>query len=225
MSVPYSCDFATDEIFALWNVIDANQDGFTWRRETTLKAAYYYYNENDETVPGDDWLISSPIHLEKGKIYRLNFKLQSYDVGYPEKVAVYLGTGKDIADQTNLLGDYVIESNTFVGHKVILPENLETGDYHLSFHCHSDPYMFILYVTDVLLEEVNEGGISGVVTDGEGNAIPDAKVTVKELNRDVVTDEYGNYKFEELATGTYTLLFSKIGYQLLEKEKIDVTYG
>ena len=225
LSVPYSCDFATDEIFALWNVIDANQDGFTWRRETTLKAAYYYYNENDETVPGDDWLISSPIHLEKNKIYRLNFKLQSYDVGYPEKVAVYLGTGKGVADQINLLGDYVIESNTFVGHKVILPENLATGDYHLSFHCHSDPYMFILYVTDVLLEEVNEGGIFGVVTDGEGNAIPDAKVTVKELNRDVVTDEYGNYKFEELATGTYTLLFSKVGYQLLEKEKIDVTYG
>ena len=154
LSVPYSCDFATDEIFALWSVIDANQDGFTWERETTLKAARYHYNEDDVT-PGDDWLISSPIHLEKGKIYRLNFKLQSYDINYAERVGVYLGTGKKVADQTELLGEFVPENenNTFSSHKVFLPEALETRDYYLSFHCHSDPAMWILYVTDVLLEE------------------------------------------------------------------------
>lgn len=67
-------------------------------------------------------MVSSPIHLEKNKIYRLKFKLQSYDVSYPEKVAVHLGTGASVAEQTTLLGDYEVESNTFVEYKVILPK-------------------------------------------------------------------------------------------------------
>lgn len=66
LTVPYRCNFATDDQFALWNVIDANNDKYTWKRETTLAAAYYYYNEDGETG-GDDWLVSSPIHLEKTK--------------------------------------------------------------------------------------------------------------------------------------------------------------
>ncbi len=223
LTVPYGCNFSTDEEFALWNVVDANGDGFTWRRETTLDAAYYYYNE-DEVTGGDDWLISSPIHLEKGKLYRLNFKLQSYDVDFPEKVGVYLGTGKTVDEQTVLLGDYEIESNTFVAYKVMLPEELETGDYHLSFHCHSEPYMFILYVTDVLLEEVSEGSISGVVTDGE-TALSGVEVTLKDTERKTLTDEAGRYEFKEVKTGDYILGFDKKGYRRVEKENVGVTFG
>lgn len=226
LSVPYSCDFATDEIFALWNSIDANQDGYTWRRETTLNAALYHYNE-DDTTPGDDWLISSPIRLEKGKIYRLSFKLQSYDINYTERIGAYLGTGKKIAEQTVLLGEFVSENenNTFSSHKVLLPEISVTGDYHLSFHCHSDPAMWILYLTDILLEEVSEGSISGVVTDKEGDGMSGVKVTIKELNREVITGENGSYKFEELMPATYTLVFSKVGYQLAEEKNIEVDDG
>lgn len=223
LSVPYSCDFATEGQFALWNVIDANEDGYTWERETTLAAARYYYNE-DGTTGGDDWLISSPIHLEKGKVYRLRFKLQSYDVGFPEKVAVYLGTGKEVADQTIQLGDYEIESNTFVEYKALLPENLESGDYRISFHCHSEPYMFILYVSGVVVEEVNESGISGTVTDGI-NALVGVEVTLKESGRKTMTDESGVYTFEELPTGNYTLLFDKTGYRSEEKREIAVSFG
>lgn len=56
LTVPYRCNFATDDQFALWNVIDANNDEYTWKRETTLAAAYYSYNEDGETG-GDDWLV------------------------------------------------------------------------------------------------------------------------------------------------------------------------
>lgn len=224
LSVPYTCDFATDEIFALWKVIDANNDSYTWRRETTLKAAQYYYNK-DGITPGNDWLISSPIHLEKDKVYRLNFKLQSYDVDYPEKVGVYLGKGNTITDQTYLLGEYVAESNNFTGHKIMLPGNLEAGDYHISFHCHSDPEMFILYLTDLLLEEISEGSASGTVTDDEQNGLEGVAVTIKELNKKVVTDVNGNYQFDEVKTGSYTLSFSKTGYQLVERDNVNVEFG
>ena len=223
LTVPYRCNFATDDQFALWNVIDANNDKYTWKRETTLAAAYYYYNEDGETG-GDDWLVSSPIHLEKDKIYRLKFKLQSYDVGYPEKVAVHLGTGASVAEQTTLLGDYEIESNTFVEYKVILPEKLESGNYHISFHCHSEPYMFILYVTDVLLEEVSEGVLSGVVTNGQ-TPLEGVEVTIKDAETKCTTDEKGFYEFKELEAGNYTLTFNKTGYRYIEQSDIIVEMG
>ena len=223
LTVPYRCNFATDDQFALWNVIDANNDEYTWKRETTLAAAYYSYNEDGETG-GDDWLVSSPIHLEKDKIYRLKFKLQSYDVSYPEKVAVHLGTGASVAEQTTLLGDYEVESNTFVEYKVILPERLESGNYHISFHCHSEPYMFILYVTDVLLEEVSEGVLSGVVTNGQ-TPLEGVEVTIKDAETKCTTDKKGFYEFKELESGNYTLTFNKTGYRYIEQSDIIVEMG
>lgn len=223
LTVPYYCNFATDEQFALWNVIDANNDEFTWRRETTLAAAYYYYNEDGETG-GDDWLISSPIHLEKGKIYRLNFSLQAYGEDVPEKVSVYLGTGKTVDKQTTALGMYDVRNETFIGHKVILPEDLETGDYHISYHCTSAPNMYILYVTNVLLEEVSEGGISGVVTDGQ-NPLEGVEVFIKDSDLKTTTDADGTYGFKELKTGNYVLGFDKEGYRYVEKADVAVTYG
>ena len=140
-----------------------------------MNAAYYYYNEDGETG-GDDWLISSPIHLEKGKSYRLRFKLQAYDSSYPEKVAVYLGTDTSIEGQTVQLGDYLVEEFTLTEHKVVLPQNLETGNYYISFHCYSEPNMFTLYLTDVTLEEVNEGSISGIVKTMTCNRPPTSRV-------------------------------------------------
>ena len=220
---PYNCNFATDEQFALWNVIDANNDEYTWKRETTLKAARYYYNE-DGVTPADDWLISSPIRLEKGKLYRLSFKLQSYDENYPEKVDVYLGTGKQVIDQTTLLGEYIAQSSTFTAIKVILPENLESGDYHLSFHCHSDPEMFILYLTDVFLEEVSDGSLSGIVTDGI-HPLGNTNVSIATLQKETHTDANGRYTFENVKTGTYTVSFSKLGYRSVEKTGIEVNFG
>lgn len=223
VTVPYRCNFATDDIFAMWGVTDANSDEFTWKRETTLNAAYYYYNE-DETTPADDWLISPSIHLEKGKLYRVSFKLQSYDEAYPEKLGVYLGTGKSVAEQTHLLGEYVARSGTFTEFKQFLTEIPESGDYHLSFHCHSDPGMFILYLTDILLEEVSEGRLTGTVTDGTG-LLGQATVTIGELGRETITDVEGHYAFKDVKTGTYTLNFAKLGYQPVEESGVEIRFG
>ncbi|WP_084546970.1 carboxypeptidase regulatory-like domain-containing protein [Barnesiella viscericola] len=223
LSVPYFCNFATDDQFALWSVIDANHDDYSWKRETTMDAAYYYYNEDGETG-GDDWLISSPIHLEQGKSYRLRFKLQAYDSSYPEKVAVYLGTDASIEGQTVQLGDYLVEEFTLTEHKVILPQDLETGNYYISFHCYSDPYMFILYLTDVTLEEVNEGSISGIVTDGT-NPLEGVTVSIQGHDLQQTTDESGAYTFKELEIGSYTLRFDKMGYRPAEQTGITVEMG
>ena len=217
ISVPYSCNFATDEQFALWTVVDANKDTFTWRRETTLNAAYYYYNEDGETG-GDDYLISSPISLKAGLSYRLRFKLQSYDVGYPEKMTVYFGQGETKEAMVTQLGDYTIEDNNFKQFEVMLPAITSDGNYNIGFYCHSDPNMFILYLTDVVIEEVTSGSVKGTVTDTDNNPLQGVTVSVKTTGLTATTGEDGKYSFAEIEPGNYTLSFNRDGYATSETE-------
>ena len=61
----------------------------------------------------------------------------------------------------------------------------------------------------------NTGSISGSLLDIESNNEPliMAKVSIKETGAEVISDENGVFKFENLAEGTYTLESSFIGYE------------
>ncbi len=216
LTVPYFCDFASEADFALWNVEDANEDGYTWRRETTLDAAYYLYNDWDY-IGGDDWLISSPIKLEAGKTYRLSFKSQSYGESFPEKVSVHFGTSASSDAMTTMLGDYEVISSEFMPHEVILPAIAADGNYHIGFRCHSDPDMYVLYITDINLEEVIKGEVSGIVTDGT-NPIAGATVSIKGSETTTTTDAEGKFTFNDIDPGTYTLVCTAEGYAKTERE-------
>lgn len=128
--------FKTDGDFGLWTVIDANNDYYTWERETTLAAAKYYANENYETS-ADDWLISSPIALNAGVQYRLRFNAKSYDESYPEHVAVYLGQGKTVEAMTTKLGDFEVATYDMQQYEVTFPAIAANGNYNIGFYCHS----------------------------------------------------------------------------------------
>jgi len=64
-----------------------------------------------------------------------------------------------------------------------------------------------------------EGSIKGQLTDKEtGETIPAANVFIGSLARGTATDMDGNFLFENIATGTYKIQFSSIGYSTLEME-------
>lgn len=221
ISVPYFCNFATDNDFALWTVIDSNKDSYTWRRETTLNAAYYYYNEDGETA-ADDWLISSPIKLQTGKKYRLEFKLQSYDSAYPEKMEVFFGTDKTVEAMTTKLGSYTVADNNFVSYEIILPDISADGNYHLGFHCISDAYQFILYLTDVSLKEASESKLSGKVTDGS-QPLEGVTVALEETEFSTMTNAEGVYLLEKIPAGTYNVTFDKVGFEVKKETNVTLT--
>lgn len=67
------------------------------------------------------------------------------------------------------------------------------------------------------------GSITGVVNDGELNdVLPFADVVVKGTNKGVVTDFDGKFNLE-LEPGTYTLVFSFVGYQTKEITEVVVS--
>ena len=221
IQTPYTCRFATQEEFDLWSVRDANADGCTWRRETTLAAAYYAYNP-DGTTPADDWLTSPPIWMERGKNYRVRYQLQSYGPSMPERVAVWIGTQAD--EQETRIADHVVSANLFETYTAELPAERETGEYHLSFHCHSAADKFILYVGGIVVEEVRDGSIEGTVRDGE-TPLEGVDVCATETGRTTRTDSSGRYVLPELPDGTYSLRFEKAGYATQTLTGIEVRRG
>lgn len=54
-------------------VIDANEDGVTWRYDKEQRLVRYDYNDYKA---GDDWLFLPAIHFEKDKEYRISFTTQ-----------------------------------------------------------------------------------------------------------------------------------------------------
>ena len=80
--------FSTSDEFDQWQVIDANDDGVTWRFDpasTRGHAGYSYHYSNG----GDDWLISPKITLDQGA--QLMIKYNYCGSFYSEKLEVYFG--------------------------------------------------------------------------------------------------------------------------------------
>lgn len=80
--------FSTSDEFDQWQVIDANDDGVTWRFDpasTRGHAGYGYHYSNG----GDDWLISPKITLDEAA--QLMVKYNYCGSFYSEKLEVYFG--------------------------------------------------------------------------------------------------------------------------------------
>ncbi len=69
----------------------------------------------------------------------------------------------------------------------------------------------------------SQQGISGTLIDGDFNEpLPFANILVKETGDGITSDFDGKYTFE-LSAGTYTLIFSFVGYETKEITRISVT--
>lgn len=58
--------------------------------------------------------------------------------------------------------------------------------------------------------------LEGRIMDTENEFVGNAKVTLKGTERSTTADAYGNYRFAELQSGTYTMIVSREGYSSYE---------
>lgn len=172
---PYSQDFNDENGLDLYTIIDSNNDGKTWgwygssSSEYSPSAKYAYSAQN----AGDDWLITPPLKLEKGKFYTVSFKARANGSYYPERIEAKFGKGNTAADMTEeLVPPTDLKSATFVEFKKEVTVS-EDGTYYIGFHAISDADEYALYVDDVLVE----GGKFVQAPDSVTNftAVPGAK--------------------------------------------------
>lgn len=90
----------------------------------------------------------------------------------------------------------------------------------------------LLVVTGVAMssaQSINSGDIRGTVTDTTGAVIPGATVTVNNVNtgvtKTITTNDSGVYDTSSIVAGTYTVTFTRTGFQQVVRGPITVEVG
>lgn len=159
MSVPYFCDFSTEEARNLWVIDDANGDGCTWEFGHNYKGTkdwfleYDIYNYDVEPVlQADEWFFSAPFRLEKGRTYTLMFRVRLGGTLAQEKFRTVLCGDADHEAQVKVIGDYTTLNDQDFQPVIAVFDVEETGEYNLGFQCYSDPSQWMIQITDISLE-------------------------------------------------------------------------
>lgn len=86
----------------------------------------------------------------------------------------------------------------------------------------------ILFITaSSFSQDDKKGGIVGKLTDREtnGEPLPFANVILKDSNTGTTTDFDGFFSLDNLEPGTYTVVFSFVGYEIVEVPKVRIIAG
>ena len=107
---------------AYFTVINCNNDKGTWSyykdRDGSAMARYNYNSAN----AGDDWLITPPLKVEKGKTYTVKFKARSNSADFIERLEVKYGSTKTVEGMKNVILDQQIFLAT---HSMNTPRRLQ----------------------------------------------------------------------------------------------------
>ena len=153
---PYSQDFTSSNSLNLFTIIDSNEDGNSWTwfgdesdSDFNASAEYNYSSEND----GDDWLLTPPIRVEKGKFYTVSFKARSISPYFAERIEVKYGMAASADAMTGeILPPTDIENYEYKEFKKdVIPE--EDGALYVGFHALSKKDMFALLLDDIKIDE------------------------------------------------------------------------
>ncbi|HKE20812.1 MAG TPA: TonB-dependent receptor [Bryobacteraceae bacterium] len=86
--------------------------------------------------------------------------------------------------------------------------------------------MLALVTTGLSFSQTVNATLLGNVTDSSGAVVPDAKVTITEVNTGVIrtgqTNESGNYSFTNLAPGIYTVVVEAAGFKKETQRNVSV---
>ena len=139
--IPYVADFSENGVFETCQVIDANGDHATWKWEEDAKFAYYEHHAGNA---GDDYLVSQPIHLKRGKHYIVTANLNAFDEEQPERFEVLLGRKAEASSLTmTLIEPTEISSVYAADYSKTFTVPVE-GDYYVAIHAISDKDMYFL---------------------------------------------------------------------------------
>lgn len=181
-ALPVKWDLSTPEQFALFTTIDANNDadtqyqwgqwmyGYDFRslKDDSDKRAvvYGYHPEN----AADDWVITPPVKLKKGKKYRLTYTM--WTRGDKENLEVTVGTANSVAAQRVITPS---KEYTHKDHKVFTQDFTAEadGNHYAGFHITSGKKKYYLFVTDIMVDEVPDADAPAAVENLQ--ATPGAK--------------------------------------------------
>ena len=167
---PYENHFDTAADLTGFTIVDPQEMGYTWGFQSGSARSY-----PDRESGQDDYLITPPIHFEKGYFYKIDFKtwlgLPSGDAieYYNNKLEVLLGDAPTVESMTTTVLEPFYVRAGYNTDKDTAKEWFtvpETGEYYLAWHSIAEPYLGQeIYLDDVNISAKIPGTYPGPVTD------------------------------------------------------------
>ena len=188
------------------------------------KSGYESYTENN-------------VQINKNQTTTLDFEISETGGG----VGSIDGFVADVINQTVIEGAYiVIEGTSFATYSssegIYFFENVPAGNYNIT--CTKNGYESQTINAEVIADDEisvdflllpegssNYGSISGIVTNTDGEPIVNVVVQVEGYYNSSLTFEDGSYEIFAIPEGTYSLSFTKPGYEAHIEENVVVTNG
>lgn len=149
---------------------DSNNDGYTWSNLMYSSAPnnqgmQYLYNDDDATIPGNDWFFTPAITMSASKEYVVSFDYMAaafQGTTYPEKLEVKWGNAPTSAAMTGgtVFSNLNITNTTMTNGSTSVIRPVTSGTYHVGFHVISDPDQFFLTVDNLNIIERNISGVA-----------------------------------------------------------------
>lgn len=166
-------DFSSVAQFESYTVIDANEDGQTWKYDDLFLAA-----NSTRDYDADDWLITPALQLDATKTYKLTFNMSVEQEGN-ELLNLMIGQGNNAAALNKRLAPASTISNTnAVDRSVIFTVNA-TGTYYIGFHHATLNEMLsnTLLLNRVKVEETIDQGVPQAVSELKATAAANGELT------------------------------------------------
>lgn len=171
-AVPFTDDFTgSANDYAIWNIIDANNDGSTWT--ISGGTASYRYNAKNG---GDDYLVLPGMELKAGQLY--HFDIVAHNTSLVERLAAYVAESPDYDGENGRVElvaptDITYEPRLHSLRGDFKPEH--DGIYYFAVQCCSEPDMSTVYVDKVSVTvtpgTAPEAPANVVVTPGDKGAL------------------------------------------------------
>ena len=150
LAVPTTFDLSDQNVFDLFQVINANEDAKTWAWNSSYGGAYYQYNSSEAA---DDYLISSPVAFEAGKNYKITVVANCANAKYPEAFRVLIGKEATVAGLNTLVADTTwVETTEFEDFESEFTAT-ESGAFYVAVQAVSPANMWRLNVTKIIVDK------------------------------------------------------------------------
>lgn len=148
-TLPYKQMFDDESTFSAITVIDANQDGTTWK----MSAANGYASVKYADDGGNDWLVLPQMKLSVGRMYKFACKITTpYAPNWPERVGVYYGSEATASALTNAIQkDSLLRTNDAAHEYERYFTVAQDGNYFIGIH--SGGNQFSVIADSIFVEE------------------------------------------------------------------------
>lgn len=179
--VVYSTEFATEDEFKEWTVLDVNEDGCTWTFDDAGTYSKVYYNYNS-TNAANDWIISPAIISSEAGTLAVSFTVRGSTYG--EKMEVFYGTRPTADYMTNRVSEVLNLSDDITSHLYLIDVKANRPIY-LGFRVCSDADKYRLYICGVTAQFTTNPvdlTVSDIMTPVSDFNLAQETVTVKVKN-------------------------------------------